>query len=93
MQKASFIFASAAMAALVAGSVPAAAAGKCETKTQTCTDVQSGLPRTCIITTCTDDDGKVVSTDILVLKEAEPKPAAPKMAPVGVIGGGTLKRN
>ena len=32
------------------------------------------MPRTCVITTCTDETGTVISTDILVLKEGDTKP-------------------
>lgn len=64
----------AATAAALGTALPAAAETKCEQTTKVCTDARTGMPRTCVITTCTDETGTVISTDILVLKEGDTKP-------------------
>jgi hypothetical protein len=64
------------VAMLLAGSVifapvPAYSATTCEIKVQYCTDARTGVVRHCQVTTCKDEKGTIVSTDILVLRQGE----------------------
>jgi hypothetical protein len=64
------------LATLLASQAAAVAETKCETRTQTCMDVRLG-PRLCQVTTCKDELGSIVSTDVIVFKDDAPTTVRP----------------
>lgn len=48
-----------------------AAESKCTTTSSVCTDGRTGEARTCVTTVCVDGDGKVLSTNTIVLRNQQ----------------------
>ncbi len=65
-----------ALSILLVGQGAVFAEVKCETRTQTCMDVRLG-PRLCQVTTCKDELGSIVSTDVIVFKDDAPRTVKP----------------